>query len=89
MQSFTHIVLNPCRGRRTLAEHGNVPVRCSVHDCAARGKPKHMQSCAAGALKSHTQVCHFFENFDDFSPVENFFELSTSYQQCAFFDAVF
>ena len=40
-------------------------------------------------LKSLTQVCHFFENFGDFSPVENFFELSTSYQQCEFFDAGF
>ena len=34
--------------------------------------------------KSLTQVCHFFRNFIDFLPVENFFELSTSYQQCAF-----
>ena len=39
--------------------------------------------------KSLTQVCHFFEKFGDFSPVENFFELSTSYQQFTFFDAVF
>ena len=39
--------------------------------------------------KSLTQVCHFFENFGDFSAVENFFELSTSYQQFTFFDAVF
>ena len=30
--------------KRTLAEHGDVPVRRSVHDCATRGKPKHMQS---------------------------------------------
>ena len=33
-------------------------------------------------------MCHFFENFGDFSPVENFFELSTSYQHHTFFDAV-
>jgi len=39
--------------------------------------------------KSLTQVCHFFRNFIDFLPVENFFELSTSYQQCTFFAAVF
>ena len=39
--------------------------------------------------KSLTQVCHFFEKIIDFSPVENFFELSTSYQQFTFFDAVF
>ena len=39
--------------------------------------------------KSLTQVCHFFRNFIDFLPVENFFELSTSYQQFTFFDAVF
>ena len=39
-------------------------------------------------LKTLTQVCHFFENFGDFSPVENFFELSTSYQHYTFFDAV-
>ena len=39
--------------------------------------------------KSLTQVCHFFENFGDFSPVENFFELSTSYLQFTFIDAVF
>ncbi len=39
--------------------------------------------------KSLTQVCHFFRNFIDFSPVENFFELSTSYQHGTFFDAAF
>ena len=39
--------------------------------------------------KSLTQVCHFFRNFIDFLPVENFFELSTSYQQLTFFDVVF
>ena len=39
--------------------------------------------------KSLTQVCHFWGIFSVFSPVENFFELSTSYQQCAFFNAVF
>ena len=32
--------------KRTLAEHGYVPVRCSVHDRATRGKLKHMQSFA-------------------------------------------
>ena len=40
-------------------------------------------------LKSRARNHHFFENFIDFSTVENFFELSTSYQQCGFFDAVF
>ena len=25
--------------QRTLAEHGDVPVRRSVHDCATRGNP--------------------------------------------------
>ena len=41
------------------------------------------------ASKSRARKVYFFENFSDFSPVENFFELSTSYQQCRFFDAVF
>ena len=41
------------------------------------------------APKSPARKVHFFEKFNDFSPVENFFELSTSYQQCKFFDAVF
>ena len=41
------------------------------------------------APNSPARKVHFFENFNDFSPIENFFELSTSYQQCEFFDAVF
>ena len=41
------------------------------------------------ASKPRARKVHFFENFGDFSPVENFFELSTSYQQWDFFDAVF
>ncbi len=38
--------------------------------------------------KSLTQVGRFWGKFGEFSPVENFFELSTSYQQIRFFDAV-
>jgi hypothetical protein len=57
MQSFAHAALCMLRAavvkhpERTLAEHGNVPVRCSVQDCATRGDP-HMQSCAFGAYGS-------------------------------------
>ena len=38
MQSFAHIV-----HQRTLSEHGDVPVRRSVQDCATRGKPHAVQ----------------------------------------------
>ena len=58
MSSYPHGVArgkSTCSPERTLAEHEldaprpegqweNVPVRCSVHDCATRGDPKHMQS---------------------------------------------
>ena len=48
-----------------------------------------VNSWKVGGKELHTQVCHFFHFFINFLTVENFFELSTSYQQCIFFDAVF
>ena len=77
-------------------------VKASPQDEHGVERPALSQGCGGGVAPTSsllslqnslrnflTQVCHFFEIFGDFSPVENFFELSTSYQQFTFFDAVF
>ena len=40
--------------KRTLAEHGDVPVRRSVHDCATRGNP-HMLSFTCTVFKGEQE----------------------------------
>ena len=49
-QSFVHVV-----HQRTLAEHGYVPVRRSVQDCATRGNHMQYFTCFVQAFRRHTR----------------------------------
>ena len=70
LPEYDGFALRPCskkrgvrRGKRTLAEHGNVPVRRSVHDCATRGEsPYGLNFTSQSFGRPYTSPYHHHHN---------------------------